>query len=191
MLELKLSGRQIVVDESAATLVETSLAEVYEFLADETQAQNIDVVLRHYDDELDSTYGCEIVIDFTTFQVRASAEGASLADVVPAAAQGVYTRLQYMRDQRRAHDVPSDAELLASVDTLELVNEVSEAHALLREKTVPLRPMTEQEALESLELLGHDFYLFQHVTTGDINLIYRRKHGGYGMLKPRIEDIHD
>ena len=48
--------------------------------------------------------------------------------------------------------------------------------------------MTEEEALVQTDLLGHDFYVFINATTGLVNVIYHRKNGGYGIIKPKIEE---
>ena len=57
--------------------------------------------------------------------------------------------------------------------------------AVVRSKYFAMPPMSVQEALEHLELVDHDFYMFLNAETGDICVIYERNHGGYGLLQPR------
>ncbi|MCX6644875.1 MAG: ribosome-associated translation inhibitor RaiA [bacterium] len=55
---------------------------------------------------------------------------------------------------------------------------------IARTKEVILRPMTPSEATLQMELLGHDFHLFLNPESGNVNLVYRRKDGNYGLLEP-------
>ncbi|NDJ35213.1 MAG: hypothetical protein GYB64_11145 [Chloroflexi bacterium] len=44
--------------------------------------------------------------------------------------------------------------------------------------------MTEEEAIEQMELLGHDFFIFLHGETGQVNVLYRRNDKNYGVIVP-------
>jgi putative sigma-54 modulation protein len=50
-----------------------------------------------------------------------------------------------------------------------------------------MSPLEEGEAIERMELLGYDQYLFRSKKTNKISMIYRRKHGGYGLVEPPDE----
>ena len=63
-------------------------------------------------------------------------------------------------------------------------DEDEEQEEILREKLIEFTPLTIDQALLQTDLLGHDFFVFTDVATGDANVIYRRKNGGYGILKP-------
>lgn len=76
------------------------------------------------------------------------------------------------------HDAPVAEDLIGD-RTPELPNEV------VRMKYFAMPPMTIEEALEQLQLVDHDFYMFRNTQSGEINVIYERNHGGYGVLQPR------
>ena len=44
--------------------------------------------------------------------------------------------------------------------------------------------MTEDEAILQIEMIGHNFFVFNNADTNEVNVIYKRKHGGYGLLTP-------
>lgn len=55
-----------------------------------------------------------------------------------------------------------------------------------RVKRFEMVPMDEWEAIEQMELLGHDFFVFYNVNTDSINVLYRRRDGGYGLIIPEM-----
>jgi len=60
------------------------------------------------------------------------------------------------------------------------------AGELVKSKKFEVKPMTVDEAMEQMELLGHDFFLFFDEKRGQINLLYKRKDGHYGLIEPEL-----
>lgn len=58
---------------------------------------------------------------------------------------------------------------------------------ILRRKDTEVNALNEAEAVEQMELLGHDFFMFFNVNTNSINVLYRRDAGGYGLLVPNMQ----
>jgi len=59
------------------------------------------------------------------------------------------------------------------------------AGKIVRVKRFEAKPMSQEEALAQMDLLGHDFFLFQDADTREYALLYKRKDGGYGLLSPQ------
>ena len=75
-----------------------------------------------------------------------------------------------------APDVPQEA-----------ANEGPAGRIVVRRKVFPLSPMDENEALQQMELLGHeDFFIFLNAQTNLVNVLYRRRDGGYGLIEPEM-----
>jgi putative sigma-54 modulation protein len=68
----------------------------------------------------------------------------------------------------------------------EVEEEEEEAPRIVRTKRFQVSPMDEEEAVEQMELLGHDFFVFFNVNTNEVNVIYRRKDGNYGLIEPEL-----
>ena len=64
--------------------------------------------------------------------------------------------------------------------------EEEETSAIVRFKRFPVTPMSPEEAVEQMELLGHDFFVFFNADEGQINVLYRRKDGNYGVIQPEL-----
>lgn len=55
---------------------------------------------------------------------------------------------------------------------------------IVKTKQFAMKPMTAEEAVLQLELIGHDFFVFRNSESDDINVVYRRNTGGYGLIEP-------
>ncbi len=90
----------------------------------------------------------------------------------------------YLKDKAR---MKSQEDL--SFDIEGFLNEIgpvqeNKKEDVVKVKRFPLRPMSSEEAAMQMDLLGHNFFVFRDAESGSINVIYRRKNGGYGILVP-------
>jgi putative sigma-54 modulation protein len=110
-------------------------------------------------------------------------------DLVAEKMQRQITRFKdrlYSRGQMRGTEtvrVPETAE--AVVEAVAEV-EVEPVGSIVRTKTFPVTPMNPEEAIEQMELLGHDFFVFYNSEVDGINVLYRRRTGDYGLLQPEL-----
>jgi putative sigma-54 modulation protein len=56
---------------------------------------------------------------------------------------------------------------------------------IVRTKQFAVKPMTAEEAVLQLELVGHDFFVFRNADSDEVNIVYRRRQGGYGLIEPQ------
>ncbi len=75
---------------------------------------------------------------------------------------------------------------LLPVDNIELLEaENSSNIEIERIKSFAIKPMDPEEAAMELELLAHSFYVFLNSDTGEVNVIYKRRNGSYGLIEPK------
>lgn len=60
-------------------------------------------------------------------------------------------------------------------------------YKVLKSKHFPVKPLDIEEAILQMNLIGHQFYMFRNFETGEINVVYKRKNGSYGLLEPDIQ----
>ena len=58
---------------------------------------------------------------------------------------------------------------------------------IVRTKSFRVTPIDPDEAVEQMELLGHSFFVFYNAEVGQINVVYRRRDGNYGLIQPEID----
>ncbi len=67
------------------------------------------------------------------------------------------------------------------------VNEETESPNVVRDKSVDLEPMTREEAIDQMELLGHDFFIYLDKETRKTNVIYLRNDGNYAVIETQAK----
>ena len=57
---------------------------------------------------------------------------------------------------------------------------------VVRTKRLPFKPMTVEDAIVEMELVGHSFFLFNNIDTGEYNVVYGRRDGDYGVIESEL-----
>ena len=63
------------------------------------------------------------------------------------------------------------------------LDEEPEGPTIVKTKTLQVKPMTDEEAILQMELLGHDFFVFVSSETNLVSVLYRRRDGDYGLIE--------
>lgn len=77
-------------------------------------------------------------------------------------------------------DVDTDDAVKKSIATDDIKSRI------VRSKRFPLKPMIPEEACAHMDLLGHDFYMFVNSDSGQVNTVYHRRDGQYGLIEPEV-----
>ncbi len=91
-----------------------------------------------------------------------------------------------LESKRRKASVNHQQSVTATLVAEEAEVDAEENGGIVRRKQFAMLPITEEEAIEQMELLGHDFFLFYNIETNATNLIYKRRDGDYGLLLPQM-----
>jgi putative sigma-54 modulation protein len=118
--------------------------------------------------------------------LRAEERSGDIYTSVDAALDKLHRRVEKYKGKRiRARgETPPAKSIPAEPESQELP---AADQLIVRRKKFLLEPMTELEAIEQMHLLGHEeFFLFQNVHAGTVNVVYRRRDGTYGILEAEI-----
>ncbi len=108
----------------------------------------------------------------------------------------LHRQIDRFKSKRKSMNQKVRDKYRATIAELDLAEDVPEYAAAEREdagpaveihrrKQVEMMPMNEEEAIEQLELLDHNFYMFMNAESEQYNVLYRRESGGYGLLIPQ------
>jgi putative sigma-54 modulation protein len=117
--------------------------------------------------------------------LRAEERTSDIYASIDAVIDKIYRQIERYKGKRRRrgedHDAFAGLETAVELEEMEL-----EVGQVVRRKSFPIAPMTEEEAIEQLELLEHDFFVFYNAETASVNVLDRRKDGNYGLLEPEL-----
>lgn len=126
---------------------------------------------------------CEVTVEGHGHHVRTKVAAPDPFSAVDAAAQKLEHQLHKLKTKLVGRSHPKARANGTSTNGQSVVEEIERPDAILRTKTFATKPMSVEEAVLQLDLLGHDFYLFTNATTLRANVLYRRKAGGVGLIE--------
>lgn len=189
-MDIIVHGRNVEVNDWIREYVEKKVGKLERYLAGVTDAR---AELTHSPTRAASDrYTAQITMWAGGQILRAEESTSDIFASIDATVDKLYSQIRrfkgrkYDSKRRASAAANAEAELAAMSIPADVLEDEEEALTIMRRKQFVLEPMDEEEAMEQLELLGHDFYIYLNPTTHSANVIYRRKDGNYGLLQPDI-----
>lgn len=118
--------------------------------------------------------------------LRAEERNSDMFAAIDAVVDKLYRQIERYRGKAKRR-TRGKGETQSLGEPLPIVEEyVEEDQAIVRYKRFALHPMSAEEAIDQMELLGHDFYVFFNSADDAVNVIYRRRDGTFGLLQPEM-----
>ena len=172
-MRIKVYGKQMTVRESLTAMIEKKLARFDKFFGDQTEAQ---VTCR----TRKGVKIIEIMISYGATLFRAEEESDTFMTALDRAVESLERQMRKNKT-RLEKRVRSGAFVIEEDDDDEYEEE---SEFRIRTKTFSLKPMTAEEAILQMNLIGHAFYAFTDADSGDVCVVYKRKEGSYGLIAP-------
>lgn len=117
----------------------------------------------------------EVTMPLNGFLLRGEERGDDMYASVDHVIQKLERQLKKLRTRGQRPRQPLTASHVAAADA---------EGQIVRTKRFPAKPMTSEEAILQMNLIGHDFFAFQNSETDAFSIVYRRHDGNYGLLLP-------
>jgi len=195
LVDIVVRGRGIEVSDRFRTRVEEKLAKV-ERLDHKVQRVDVEVSKEANPRLAERAFKVELTIRSRGPVVRAEAAAEEKYAALDAACGKLESRLRRLADRRHDHHavppvvpmVDHEAKQAAEDDDDEQWAAPDLTPPMVREKLHDAKPMTLDDALEAMELVGHDFFLFVDADSANPAVVYRRSRGyDYGVIRLRVE----
>lgn len=89
---------------------------------------------------------------------------------------------QIRKNKTKIHSKKSKANYESFIVDFEVEKEEENENLIVKRKELDTKPMSEEEAVLQMELVGHPFFIFKNATTDNISVVYKRKDGNYGII---------
>jgi putative sigma-54 modulation protein len=181
----KLIGRNLEITDAIRDYVEKKLSRLDRYQNGELMAKV--VLTLAGSPHVEKRAKAEIQLDLPGGLLRVEEEDQDLYAAIDRMVDRLETQLKRYKERRfvgRRHSYqgPPPPEV-RDMEALRKPEE-EESPRIVRVKRFEMKPMDPEEAVFQMEALGHDFFVFRNAKTDEINVVYRRKDGNYGLIEP-------
>jgi putative sigma-54 modulation protein len=184
-MQVTVKGKNTDVPDRLRALTERKLAKVQRF---DARILAMDVEFsEERNPRVADAHRVEVTLTTKNRLVRARASAhdpAAAVDRVIDRLQRQVKKLKGRRVDRTQHAESAKTLPAAAPPSPAEQAEEPESAEIVRFKKIEMKPMTPEEALDRMDLLGHDFFLFANAETERVNVVYRRRGGGFGLIEP-------
>jgi putative sigma-54 modulation protein len=193
-MKLLIQGNNIAVTESIHDYVEQKLEKAVKHFQNITSKVDVHLSVAR-NSRIERKHKAEVTVFANGTVIRAQEGSDNLYASIDMVADKIARQLRRYKEKHLAKNAHGHIRPEEVVDSEELV-EVNELNSdrlpelpatVVRSKYFAMPPMTTEEALTQLQLIDHDFYMFHNSESNEINVIYSRNHGGYGLIQPRSD----
>ena len=181
-MKVTITGRKVNLRDNFKNLATKKLSR-FDRVFDEDAEANVVVTLEK------NRQTVEITIRQRGMIYRAEATDFEMNDALDQVigALGRQIRKNKAKLDKQIHSAALDQYIEEYVKDDASVETEPEEYRVVRTKHFFVKPLSVEEAILQMNMLGHQFFMFRDESSGEINVVYRRKDGKYGLLEPDVE----
>ena len=176
-MRLQVKGRNVEVSDSIRQYAEQKLAKLGKQLGAEDQVEL--ELLVEKNPSISANQVAEATVWTRGPTLRAREASPDMRASIDQLTEKLFRQVKEYRDKR--HDIRTRQR--AQNGGPAPVSDEPEPE-VVKTKQFEMKPMSTEDAILQLELIGHDFFVFRKADTNEVNVIYRRNDGGYGLIEP-------
>ena len=171
-MKFNIHGKNIEVTGSIKEYIESKVGKLEKYFKNTDMCANVTVRVRGKDQIV------EVTIPTDRVTLRAEDTHTDLYAAIDLVIEKLERQIRKNKSKAKKNmkNIPIFTDFEVSKD--EDIDEV-----IVKRKTIDTKPMSEEEAILQMELIGHDFFLFKNDKTNSLCVVYKRKDSGYGILE--------
>jgi putative sigma-54 modulation protein len=180
-MRLQVKGKNVEVSEAIRTYAEEKLGRLERQLADPTRVE-LELAVEKNPSIADNQVA-EATVWTKGPVLRAKEASSDMRASIDLLADKLERQVSRYREKRhRGHRKDNGRAPAEAGNHMRTTEEGGPV--IVKTKQFSLHPMSAEEAVEQLELVGHDFFVFRNSESDEINVVYRRRDGDYGLIEP-------
>lgn len=172
-MKVTITGRKISLRDSFKEYTQKKLKKVERFFGDDADAQ-VTVTLEK------DRKTVEVTVKNKGTIYRAEETAYDLEEALDTVVDSIVRKIRKNKTRVEKRLRETAFEEFPAEDTVE-----EEEYEVVRVKRFPVKPLDVEEAILQMNLSDHQFYMFRNVESGDVNVVYRRRDGNYGLIEPQ------
>lgn len=176
-MKFKIIGRRYDVTDKIRDYVEKKLGKLDKFFKDESEARVVIGTIKDNDDIEATIYAAGMMYRAEASDKEILAAIDKIVDVIERQIRKNKTRLS----KKIKRDATLDAKLISGATYTE--GEETKEFEVVKTKRFTVKPMSVEEAILQMNLLGHTFFVFKNQETDEMNVVYKRKDGKYAVIE--------
>lgn len=189
-MELSVNGRNMEVTTRLHNYVEKKTVKLDRYMPDLAEV-HVDLSETNARSAVERQVAQITIRDNRGTILRAEERSSDMFASIDAVVDKLYRQISRYRGKRRSkwRGANDGGEELLMGEPLPLDEETIEQDeaVIVRTKRFTMRPMSAEEAIDQIELLGHDFFVFFNADAQAVNVLYRRRDNNYGLLQPDLD----
>lgn len=179
-MQLIISGKNLEVSDWLREYVEKKIGKLDRYLPGLKEAR-VELALENTRNANQSQV-VQVTLRTNGTIMRGEERASDFAVAVDIVAEKLYKQIDRYKGRRARGRAQGERVPPAEIEPLS----AEDLPRIVRVKRFRTPPMTEEEAIEQMELLGHNFFVFANREHGNINVLYRRNDGNYGLIEPEV-----
>lgn len=181
-VRLQVKGKNLEVSDSLQRYAEEKLGKLEKHLGDSTRLE-LELAVEKNPSIADSQVA-EATVWTKGPILRARESSDDMRASIDLLVEKLERQVKRYREKRQRKQIARTAHHLEVEDVRPLVPHEAEP-VIVKTKQFAVKPMTPEEAVLQLELIGHDFFVFRNVESSEVNVVYRRRDANFGLIEPR------
>jgi putative sigma-54 modulation protein len=181
-MQLQVKGKNVEVSPSIRAYAEEKLAKLSRQLADPTQVE-VELAVEK-NPSIAASHVAEATIWTKGPTLRARESSTDMKASIDQLVEKLERQVKRYREKRREEPRRHARANGHAEPGIPLQADEDGRPWVVKSKQFTVKPMTADEAVLQLELIGHDFFVFRNAESSEVNVVYRRRAGDYGLIEP-------